>query len=128
MPHFASHLLHLPHLPILQSLGQGLVLHGLLSFRDPHAAPPGVGLTRGFRLLYLHPPLQDLLHTVHELHDETTQFDGHGFDVQLVSSDRKGHASPWYLGSRTIFRMRTLVPGPHTDEQGLHFFHCETLH
>ena len=65
----------------------GAVLHGRVSTRSPHARPPDAGVST-VRVRVCVPELHGLVHAENAPQDDTTQFIGHSFALQLRVSSR----------------------------------------
>lgn len=111
VPQLAVHGDHLDHAPNSQLMGQGCVLHGSTSVREPQDAPVPELKTSISRVRYVSPVPHILEQVPHEPHWDREQSMLHSKVPHATASVVAPHLLPPWAGCVVVRRVRIFFPG-----------------
>jgi hypothetical protein len=112
-PQTALHSPNAPQFDISQCIGQGCVLHGIVSERWVQVFPLWFGACVMLRERVFAPVPHLLLHSPKLPHVESSQWIGQSCTWHPFVSDRSGHMEPPWSACVTTERVRLCEPSPH---------------
>lgn len=116
-PHVLEQSDQAPKLDTTQSMGHGAVLHAWSSSRCLQTSPPWTGCVTTLRARCCVPLPHVAVHGDHAVNELTSQWMGHGLELQSLCSEESPQGAPPKEASLMSRRMRISVPPPHVCEQ-----------